>query len=54
MDIRTLVRALGLQIEQKIREFEKESGVRIEGFKLKRDEHDNVESVKIKIDFVDE
>jgi hypothetical protein len=51
MDVKDLAdykRALGVQIEQKIREFEAKTGLQVTGFKLRRDEGDAIESVTVK------
>lgn len=52
MDIKDLARTLGLQICQKIREFEQQTGMEVSGFKIKRDEH-GIESVTVKVEFPD-
>lgn len=47
MEPKDLLQALGLQVGQRIREFEEISGMVVTGFQLKRNEKGGIELVKI-------
>ena len=53
-DLTDYKRTLGVQVEQKTREFEQKTGMMVMGFKLKRDEGDAIESVNVKVEIPDQ